>query len=124
MKTLAHTLTGFLLVTSLLLTGCALSGMTHRGDVSKGTAAHSMEDHRAAIQHHTEQAATLEQNIQRLEQRIETMKQKPYRNPKGFRLAGWTRLVGTWREELKDLRTDIVRLENELRGVQSSKTEG
>ena len=123
MKRLAHTMTSVLLFAGLLLTGCASGATNHRDDVLSGNAANSVEHHMTAIQHHAEQADMLEHKIQTLEQRIETYTQKPYRDPKGFRLASWKRLVATWREELKDIREQIVWHENEITRLQSSKTE-
>ena len=124
MKTLTHTTTSALLFAGILLTGCASGGMHHRTDVLSGNTANSVEHHMAAIQHHAEQTDMLEQKIQTLEQRIETYTQKPYRDPKGFRRASWKRLVGTWREELRDIREQIVWHENEITRLRPSKTEG
>ena len=126
MKTLAHTMTSFLLVAGLLLTGCGrvMSDTNHRDEFLSGNAAHSVEHHVVAIQYHTEKADLLEQKIQKLEQRIETFNQKPYRDPKGFRRASWKRLIGTWREELKNVREQIVWHQNEMTTLQPDKTEG
>ena len=124
MKTLTHMMTSALLFAGLLLNGCASGGQNQRNDVLSGNAAHSVEYHMAAIQHHAEKADMLEQKIQMLEQRIETYTQKPYRDPKGFRRASWKRLVGTWREELKDIREQIVWHENEITRLHPSNPEG
>ena len=98
MKTFTFAMTTFVLCAGLTLTGFAANG-----DVPVP----SVASHETAIQQHQDKAVMLEQQIQKMENRLDMFKNS-YRDPKGFRRASWERLIGTWREELKDIRAQIV----------------
>ena len=107
MKTLTSVMTAVVLCAGLTLTGYAADGHVS-GELFAGQAAmQSVDSHMAAIQQHQDRAAMLEQKIEKLEHRLDMLKNS-YRDPKGFRRASWTRLIGTWHEELKDIRAHIV----------------
>ena len=93
----------FVMTTFVLCAGLTLTGFAANGDVPVP----SVASHEAAIQQHQDKATMLEQQIQKLENRLDMVKDS-YRDPKGFRRASWERLIGTWREELKDIRAQIV----------------
>jgi hypothetical protein len=64
--------------------------------------------HFAAIQQHKGKITGLEQNIQKLENRLAAFKNKPYRDSKGFKRQGWKILIGTWQGEIRHLQEQIV----------------
>ena len=113
MKTLTFVMTSLVLCVGLTTTGYAgnatVSGGPFAGDVSVP----SVASHEAAIQQHQDRATMLEQKIQKLEHRLDMFKNS-YRDPKGFKRASWKRLIGAWREELKDIRQHIVWHEEQI----------
>ena len=107
MKTLTSVIPSVVLCVGLTLSGCAANGTVTNGPIAGEAAVQSVDLHEAAIQQHQDKAAVLEQNIQEFEQRLD-MPKNSYRGPEGFRRASWNKLIGTWREELKDVREHIV----------------
>lgn len=107
----------------LFLSGCTSDGMTHKRILAKPVVKDPIEYHATALQQHQENAAMLEQKIQKLEQRIDTLKKKPYRDTKGFRRSGWKRLVDHWRQEVSNLQTQMAWHRNELTRLQASTNE-
>ncbi len=113
MKTLTAVIPSVVLCVGLTLSGCAANGTVTNGPIAGEAAVQSVDLHEAAIQQHQDKAAVLEQKIQKLEQRLDMLKNS-YRDPKGFQRASWKRLLGTWREELKDVREHIVWHEEQI----------
>ena len=107
----------FVALTSL--TGCAMNGSIPSDGVPMKAKVQSVDIHLAAIQQHRDRVTWLEQKIQKLENRLEALKSKPYRDPKGFKRQGWKRLIGTWQGEMRHLRERIVWHEKQ-RGYMSS----
>ena len=107
MKTLTSVITSLVLCVGLTLPAFAADGAVSGGTFAEEAAVQTIASHEAAIQQHQDRATMLEQKIQKLEHRLD-MLENSYRNPKGFRSASWKRLIGTWREELKDIRAHIV----------------
>ena len=112
MKTLTSvmTITGY--AAFLLCVGLTLNGPV--SSVAQEAAMPSVASHEAAIQEHQDRTAVLEQKIQKLENRLDMVKNS-YRDPKGFRSASWKRMVEAWRGELKDIREHIVWHEEQIR---------
>lgn len=113
MKTFTFVITTFVLCAGLTLTGYAANGTVSGGPFAGEAAVQTVASHEAAIQEHQDRATMLEQKIQKLEHRLDMVKNS-YRDPKGFRQASWKRLVGTWREELKNIRQHIVWHEEQI----------
>lgn len=120
MKIFTLVATSCMLAIGLTLSGCALNGITHDETFEMTGAIGSVDYHMATLQQDEGRAKMLEGKIQRLQDRIKTWEEKPYRDPKGFRRSGWKRLVGTWEQELNDLREQIVRHKNEITRLQAS----
>ena len=104
------TITGYAAL--LLCVGLTLNGPV--SSVAQEAAVQSVASHEAAIQEHQDRATMLEQKIEKLENRLDLFKNS-YRDPKGFKRASWTRLIGAWRGELKDIREHIVWHEEQIR---------
>ncbi len=66
------------------------------------------EEHLNAANLFEETAARLESKVGHLEQRVERYIKKPYLDPKGFKVQGWKRLMGSHRAELSELREQIA----------------
>lgn len=114
MKNLASIIPSVMLCVGLALPGFAADGTVPGGPFfAKEAVGQSADYHKAAIQHHQDKAAMLEQKIQKLEYRLDMVKNS-YRDPKGFRIASWKRLLGTWRWELKDIQRHIVWHEDQI----------
>lgn len=113
MKTLTSTIPAFVLCVGLALPAIAADGLVLGGPATGETMTQSVDFHVTAIQQHQDKAAVLEQKIQKLEHRLDMLKNS-YRNPKGFRSASWKRMVATWRGELKDIRQRIVWHEEQI----------
>ena len=103
------TITGYAAL--VLCVGLTLNGPV--SGVAGEVAMPSVAFHEAAIQEHQDRAAVLEQQIQKMENRLDMFKNS-YRDPKGFKRASWKRLIGTWRGELKDIRAQIVWHEEQI----------
>ena len=113
MKTLTSVIPAFVLCVGLTLPAFAADGPVSGGPVAGEAAVQSVASHEAAIQQHQDRATMLEQKIQKLENRLDMYKNS-YRDPKGFRISSWTRMVGAWRGELKDIREHIVWHEEQI----------
>jgi transposase len=123
MKRMTPVMASWILGLGLVLSGCTSDGIPHKRTLANLIATDSVEYHATALREHQENAAILEQKIQKLEQRIEAFKKKPYRDPKGFRQTGWKRLVDHWKQEIKDLRTQMAWHRNELTRLRASTNE-
>lgn len=113
MKTLTSIIPTFVLCVGLTLPAFAADGPVPGGPFVEEATVQSVEFHKTAVQQHQDKAAVLEQKIQKLEHRLDMLKNS-YRNPKGFRSASWKRMVATWRGELKDIRQRIVWHEEQI----------
>ncbi len=108
----------FIALTSL--TGWAMDRAIGSEGVPRNARVQSGNIHLAAIQQHRDRITWLEKKIQKLENRLEALKKKPYRDPKGFKRQGLKRLIGTWRGEMRDLRERIVWQKNQSGYVSST----
>ena len=113
MKTFTSVISTFVLCAGLTLPAFAADGPVQGGLLAGDVPVPSVASHEAAIQEHQDRATMLEQKIQKLEHRLDMFKNS-YRDPKGFRQASWKRMVGTWREELKNIRQHIVWHEEQI----------
>jgi hypothetical protein len=121
MKNLTSVVPTVLLCVGLAVLGFAADDTVPGGPFFAGKAiVQSMDFHKAAIQQHQDKAAVLEQKIQKLEHRLDMVKNS-YRDPKGFRSASWKRLIGTWRRELRDIRARIAWHEDRIDRLQTWK---
>ena len=113
MKTLISVIASVVLCVGLTLTGFAANGIVAGQTFVEKDVVQSVASHEAAIQQHLDRAAMLEQKIQKLENRLDMVKNS-YRDPKGFKRASWKRLIGTWLGELKDIREHVVWHEDQI----------
>ena len=113
MKTLTSVIPSVVLCVGLTLPAFAADGPVPGEPFAGEAMVQSVESHKTAIQQHQGTAAVLEQKIQKLENRLDMVKNS-YRDPKGFRQASWKRLLGTLRGELKDIRQRIVWHEEQI----------
>ncbi|MYJ22888.1 MAG: hypothetical protein F4101_05815 [Nitrospira sp. SB0673_bin_12] len=79
----------------------------------------SIASHTAAIQQHQDKAAMLEQKIEKLEHRLDMIKNS-YRDPKGLKRQSWKRLLSSWRADVQDLRERIVWHEEQIKMSKAS----
>lgn len=107
MKILTAVNPSIVLCVGLTLHAFAADGPVPGGPSTGEAMVPSVDFHEDAIQQHQDEAAVLEQKIQRVAHRLD-MVMNSYRDPKGFRSASWKRLIGLWHEELKDIRQRIV----------------
>ncbi len=68
----------------------------------------SAEEHREAADLLDEEAVRLEAKVVHLEQRIERINKKPYLDPQKTKRQGWKSLIRANREEISELREQIV----------------
>ncbi len=113
MKTFTFVMTTFVLCAGLTLTGFAAKGHVDGKPFAGNVPAPSVASHEAAIEQHQDKATELAQQIQRLEHRLDLVKNS-YRDPKGFRQASWERVLGTWRQELQGIQDRIVWHEQQI----------
>lgn len=113
MKTLTSVVPSVVLCVGLTLTGCAANGTVSGGPFPGEAVVQSVDFHARAIQQYQDTAAVLEQKIQKLEHRLDMLKNS-YRDPKGFRRASWKRLLGKWRGDLQNLQERIVWHEEQI----------
>lgn len=135
MKILTFVIPSVVLCVGLTLTGCAANGTVSGepfADKALGQSVDSHKDavqqhqnifvtrrsdvlnsHKAAVQQHQNKAAMLEQKIQKLEDRLDMVKNS-YRDPKGLKRQSWTRLLSKWRGDVRDLREHIVWHEEQI----------
>lgn len=107
MKTFTSVISIFVLCVGLTLTGCAANGTVSSKPFADMALGQSVDFHKDAIQKHQNRVATFEQKIQKLEDRLDMVKNS-YRDPKGLKRQSWTRLLSQWRGELQGLREHIV----------------
>ncbi|MCY3954663.1 MAG: hypothetical protein OXF47_01550 [Nitrospira sp.] len=135
MKTLTFMIPSVMLCVGLMLTGCAANGtvsgepfadkaLEQSVDSHKATVQQHQNmfvtrrsvisnSHKAAVQQHQNKVAMLEQKIQKLEDRLDMIKNS-YRDPKGLKRQSWTRLLSQWRGDVRDLREHIVWHEKQI----------
>ncbi len=135
MKTLTFMIPSVMLCVGLMLTGCAANGtvsgepfadkaLEQSVDSHKATVQQRQNmfvtrrsvisnSHKAAVQQHQNKVAMLEQKIQKLEDRLDMIKNS-YRDPKGLKRQSWTRLLSQWRGDVRDLREHIVWHEKQI----------
>lgn len=121
MKFLKSVIPTLVLGLGLAINGCSVNGTVLSSDFPKADAVQSVNFHLVAIQQHKDRVAVLEQKIQKLENRLVALKNKPYRDPKGFKRHGWKKLIGTWRGEIRDISERIVWHANEIERLQALK---
>lgn len=114
MKTFTFVASTFVLCAGLTLTGFAANGPVSGGPFAGEATVPSIASHETAIQQHQDGAAMLEQKIEKLEHRLDMLKNS-YRDPKGLKRQSWTRLLGQWRGEVRDLRARIAWHEEQIR---------
>lgn len=119
MKTLTSVISTFVLCVGLTFTGHAANGPVSGGPFAGEAAMPSITSHAAAIQQHQDKAAMLEQKIEKLEHRLDVLKNS-YRDPKGLKRQSWTRLLSQWRADVRDLREHIVWHEEQIKMSKAS----
>ena len=88
--------------------GCAAGEKPYKESVQETVHGNGINYHVVAIQHHEGVARKLKEKIQKLDDRINQLRQKPSLDPKGFRVNGWIILKGTWQGKVHDLRERIA----------------
>ena len=68
----------------------------------------SAEEHREAADLLDEDAVRLEAKVAHLEQRVERFNKKPYLDPKEIKRQEWRALIRANREEISELREQII----------------
>ncbi|MYG39297.1 MAG: hypothetical protein F4201_00460 [Nitrospira sp. SB0677_bin_15] len=119
MKTFTSVISIFVLCVGLTFTGYAANGTVSGGPFAGETAMPSIASHTAAIQQHQDKAAMLEQKIEKLEHRLDMIKNS-YRDPKGLKRQSWKRLLSSWRADVQDLRERIVWHEEQIKMSKAS----
>ncbi len=129
MKISTFAIPSVVLCVGLTLTGCAASGTVSGETFAEKALGQSVDAHKDAVRQHENMVLTrqsdlsnahkdaiqqhlnrvdmLEQKIQKLEDRLDMVKNS-YRDPKGLKRQSWTRLLSQWRGELQDLQEHIV----------------
>jgi uncharacterized protein YlxW (UPF0749 family) len=68
----------------------------------------SAEEHREVADLLDEEAVRLQAKVAHLEQRVERINKKPYLDPKEIKRQGWRALIKANREEISELREQII----------------
>ncbi len=113
MKTLTSVMTSVVLCVGLALPGYAAKGTVSGEPFAGEVPVASIAAHETAIEQHQDKAAVLEQKIQKLEHRLDMVKNS-YRDPKGFKRQSWTRIIGKWRGELQGLQEHVAWHEEQM----------
>ena len=135
MKILHFTIPSVVLCVGLTLTGCAANGTVSGGNFADKAPGQSVDahkattqqrqnmfvtrrsdvsnTHKAVIQQHQNKVAMVEQKIQKLEDRLDMVKNS-YRDPKGLKRQSWERLLSQWRGELQGLHEHIAWHEEQI----------
>ena len=108
MKKILVVLTGILLASLAL--GCAQTKTQALPPHLSSQAAKewSAEEHREAAELLHEEVVRLEDQVAHLEQRVERFNKKPYLDPKEIKRQEWKALIRANREEISELREQII----------------
>ncbi len=144
MKTFTFIIPSVVLCVGLIATGCTANGTVSGGTLADKAPRQSIafhkdavqqhqntfltrqsdlsNAHKDAIQQHQNKAVMLEQKIEKLEHRLDMLKNS-YRDPKGLKRQSWKRILGQWRADVRDLRDRIVWHEQQIALLEKSKNE-